>query len=346
MRIAIITDAWRPQVNGVVTTLSTTASTLESMGHDLLVVNPSEFRSLPCPTYPEIRLSLAPGRSVARRLDDFGPEHIHVATEGPLGIAARGYCVRRGLAFTTSYHTQFPQYVRARAPIPLAASYAFLRWFHGRATRTMVATQHQQLDLEDHGFGGIVRWTRGVNTELFRPGDKNFLPDKRPIWLYAGRVAVEKSVEDFLALDLPGTKYVIGDGPARGELEKRFSQAVFTGYKFGDELAAYLGAADVFVFPSRTDTFGLVMLEAMACGLPVAAYPVTGPVDVVRHGKTGVLSDNLQEAALACLDLDPGACRAQALEASWPKATQQFLGNLVPVRQEQNSSDLLDSSLN
>jgi len=346
MRIAIITDAWRPQVNGVVTTLSTTAATLEAMGHELLVVNPSEFRSFPCPTYPEIRLSLAPGRQVTRRLDAFDPEHIHIATEGPLGLAARRYCQRRGLAFTTSYHTQFPQYVRARVPIPLSVSYAFLRWFHGRATRIMVATQHQQRDLEDHGFGNIVRWTRGVDTELFRPGQQGSLPDERPIWLYAGRVAVEKSVEDFLALELPGTKYVVGDGPARQELEQRFPEAVFTGYRFGEELAAVVGAADVFVFPSRTDTFGLVMLEAMACGLPVAAYPVTGPIDVVRNGESGVLSENLREAALACLELDRGACRAQALESSWPKATQQFLGNLVPARHAQNSSDLLDSSLN
>ncbi len=346
MRIALITDAWGPQVNGVVTTLSTTASTLTSMGHQLLIVNPSEFRSFPCPTYPEIRLSLWPGRGVAQRLEAFDPEHIHIATEGPLGQAARRYCVRHDLAFTTSYHTQFPQYVRARVPIPLSVSFAFLRWFHGRAARTMVATRQQQQELEDQGFSNIVRWTRGVDTSLFRPGDPDFLSAERPIWLYAGRVAVEKSVEDFLALNLPGTKYVVGDGPARKELEQRFSDAVFTGYKFGEELAAYVGAADVFVFPSRTDTFGLVMLEAMACGLPVAAYPVTGPIDVVRNGKTGVLNENLREAALACLDLDRDTCRAQALESSWPKATRQFLGNLVLARQENTSSRFVDSSLN
>ncbi|MDJ0928229.1 MAG: glycosyltransferase family 1 protein [Gammaproteobacteria bacterium] len=331
MRIAIITDAWHPQVNGVVTTLSTTARTLEKMGHAVLVLNPSLGRSFPCPTYPEIRLAWRPYPRVARELDAFGPQHIHIATEGPLGLAARWFCRRRQLRFTTSYHTQFPQYVRARVPIPLAASYTFLRWFHGGATRTMIATRQQQQDLEDHGFANIARWTRGVDTNTFQPGDKAFLKSARPIWIYAGRVAVEKTLDDFLGLDLPGTKYVVGDGPARAGLETRFPAAVFTGYKFGAELAAHLAAADVFVFPSRTDTFGLVMLEAMACGLPIAAFPVTGPIDVVRHGVTGILDENLGRAAVAALELDPEVCRQEALTRSWPNATQQFFNNLAPV---------------
>jgi glycosyltransferase involved in cell wall biosynthesis len=332
MRVAIVTDAWKPQVNGVVTTLSTTAATLEQMGHETLVVNPQEFRTFPCPTYPEIRLSLRPGGRVRELLDAFGPDHIHIATEGPLGLAGRRYCRRNGLRFTTSYHTQFPQYVRARAPIPLAWSYAFLRWFHGGATHIMVATQHQQQDLEAHGFGNnIVRWTRGVDTELFRPRDKDVLDAPRPIWLYSGRVAVEKSIEDFLSMELPGTKYVVGDGPARATLEQQFPDARFTGYKFGEELAAHMAAADVFVFPSRTDTFGIVMLEAMACGVPVAALPVTGPIDVVQDGITGVLNDDLRAAALAALELDGQACRQYASERSWLNATRQFFGNLAPV---------------
>jgi glycosyltransferase involved in cell wall biosynthesis len=333
MRIAIVTDAWRPQVNGVVTTLSTTAQTLEAMGHEVRVIHPGGFRTFPCPTYPEIRLAWRPYAAVARELDAWQPERIHIATEAPLGLAARRYCRRRGLRFTTSYHTQFPQYVRARFPIPLAVSYAFLRWFHGAAEHVMVATRHQQEDLEAHGFHNIVRWTRGVDTGTFRPGDRSLIRDPRPVWIYTGRVAVEKSLDRFLSLDLPGTKYVVGDGPAREELQRRFPAARFTGYKFGEELAALMGAADVFVFPSLTDTFGIVMLEAMACGLPVAAYPVTGPIDVVTQGVTGVLDKDLRVAALAALELDPAACRAEALKRSWARATEQFLGNLAPARQ-------------
>lgn len=331
MRIAIVSDAWRPQVNGVVTTLATTALTLESMGHQVLVIHPGDFRTLPCPTYPEIRLSLWPYRGISRRLADWQPDAVHVATEGPLGLAARRFCLRMGWPFTTSYHTQFPQYLRARAPVPLAVSYAFLRWFHGAATHIMVATHHQQQDLENHGFSNIVRWTRGVDTGNFRPGSPDYLPDPRPIWIYAGRVAVEKSLEDFLKLDLPGTKYIVGDGPARENLQSRFPDARFTGYKFGSELADYLGAADVFVFPSRTDTFGLVMLEAMACGLPVAAYPVTGPIDVVKAGTTGVLDHDLRSAAMEALKLSRQDCRDQALQSSWQNATNQFLGNLADI---------------
>jgi glycosyltransferase involved in cell wall biosynthesis len=331
MRIAIVTDAWRPQVNGVVTTLGRTAETLVAMQHQVRVVEPGRFRSLPCPTYPEIRLAWRPGAVLERELDAFQPECIHVATEGPLGLAARRYCRRRGASFTTSYHTQFPQYLRARAPIPLAVSYAFLRWFHGAAARTMVSTPRQRRDLEARGFGNIVPWGRGVDTALFRPGDRAVITDPRPIWIYAGRVAVEKSIGDFLALDLPGTKYVIGDGPARAELEWRYPQARFTGYLFGEQLAAVLGAGDVFVFPSRTDTFGIVMLEAMACGLPIAAYPVTGPADVVEPNVTGVLREDLRAAALEALQLDRRHCREAALAHSWARATQQFLDNLVPA---------------
>lgn len=331
MRIAIVTDAWSPQVNGVVTTLSRTASTLVAQGHEVLVLHPGDFRTFPCPTYPEIRLAWRPFRNVARKLAQFAPECIHIATEGPLGLAARRYCRRDGLSFTTSYHTRFPEYLRARAPVPLVMSYAFLRWFHGAAARTMVSTAGQREELRARGFTALVPWSRGVDTALFRPGDRKLLVDPRPVFIFVGRVAVEKSVEDFLQLDLPGTKYVVGDGPARAALERAYPDARFTGYRFGEELAALLGAADVFVFPSRTDTFGVVMLEAMACGVPVAAYPVTGPIDVVRHGVTGMLDEDLRRAALGALRLDREACRRAAAACSWEEATRQFLANLVPA---------------
>jgi glycosyltransferase involved in cell wall biosynthesis len=328
MRIAIVTDAWSPQVNGVVTTLSRTRDSLIGFGHEVAVIHPGDFRTFPCPTYPEIRLAWRPFSGIRRRLDALRPDCIHIATEGPLGLAARRHCRRRGWRFTTSYHTQFPQYVRARFPVPLAMSYAFLRWFHRGAARTMVATASQRADLEAHGFRNLASWTRGVDTELFRPGDRAAPSDPRPIWIYVGRVAVEKSIEDFLRLDLPGTKVVVGDGPQRAELALKYPQVRFTGYRFGEELAATLGAADVFVFPSRTDTFGVVMLEAMACGLPIAAYPVTGPKDVVQHGVTGILDADLGKAAPAALRLDRGRCREAALACSWEEATRQFVAGL------------------
>jgi glycosyltransferase involved in cell wall biosynthesis len=333
MRIAIITDAWAPQVNGVVTTLTRTRDTLRAFGHDVRVIHPGEFKTFPCPTYPEIRLAWRPYAGVRDHLESFRPERIHIATEGPLGLAARRWCRRNGLRFTTSYHTQFPQYVRARLPIPLAVSFAFLRWFHGGAARTMVATASQRAELEARGFTHLAAWTRGVDTRLFSPERALASDDPRPRWIFVGRVAVEKSIEDFLRLDVPGTKIVVGDGPLRAELERTYPQARFTGYRFGEELAGLLAAADVFVFPSRTDTFGVVMLEAMACGLPVAAYPVTGPADVVEPGVSGVLDRDLHRAAVGALALDRERCREAALRYSWEEATRQFFGNLEPAVQ-------------
>jgi glycosyltransferase involved in cell wall biosynthesis len=332
VRIALVTDAWAPQTNGVVKTLSTTISQLREWGHDVLVIEPTRFRTFPCPTYPEIRLAWFPYGELARSLDAFGLEALHIATEGPLGLSARRWCLRQRFPFTTSYHTQFPEYVRARLPIPLAVSYAHLRRFHGAAERTMVATPTLQRLLEARGFRHMARWTRGVDTQLFKPADKQYLPWPRPIAVYVGRVAVEKNIEDFVRLDWPGTKVVIGDGPARAQLERDHPQTRFVGYKYGEELARHIAAADVFVFPSRTDTFGLVLLEAMACGVPVAAYPVTGPIDVVIDGVTGVLRDDLLVAAREALQLDPAACRRYALEHSWEAATRQFLRNLAPGR--------------
>ena len=331
MRICIVTDAWHPQTNGVVRTLNTTRGVLVAQGHEVRVIEPGMFRNFPCPTYPEIRLAWRPGKAIADKLRTFRPHYVHIATEGPLGMAARSYCLQHGWPYTTSYHTQFPEYLRARAPIPLSMSYAWLRRFHGAAARTMVATPSMQNQLESRGFTKLARWSRGVDVELFRPTDERIVDLPRPISLYLGRVAVEKNIEDFLKLDLPGTKLIIGDGPERVELERKYPQAVFVGYKFGKELAAHVAAADVFVFPSRTDTFGLVLLEAMACGVPVAAYPVTGPIDVVNVGVTGMLSEDLRSATLAALQMDRQACRDQALQYTWEKATQQFYGNLEQI---------------
>ncbi len=330
MKIAIVTDAWRPQTNGVVKTLSTTADGLRALGHTVRMLEPTQFRTFPCPTYPEIRLSWLPYRQLAGLLEDFGPDAIHIATEGTLGAAARKWCLRNRFPFTTSYHTQFPEYVRARVPIPLSVSYAHLRRFHSAGARTMVATPTMQRLLESRGFRNIVRWTRGVDVSLFKPRDKGYLDLPRPIAMYVGRVAVEKNIEALLKLQLPGTKVIVGDGPARAELEADYPNAKFVGYKFGEELAAHVAAADVFVFPSRTDTFGLVLLEAMACGVPVAAYPVTGPIDVVTQGVTGDLDEDLQAATLAALKLDPQQCRAYALANTWETATRQFLSHLAP----------------
>ena len=345
MKIAIVTDAWRPQTNGVVKTLSTTADGLRSLGHDVRVIEPNQFKTFPCPTYPEIRLAWLPYRRVSQLLDGFAPDAVHIATEGTIGAAARKWCLRRRFPFTTSYHTQFPEYVRARVPIPLAVSYAHLRHFHSAAARTMVATPAMQRLLESRGFCNIVRWTRGVDVSLFKPRDKRFLDLPRPIAMYVGRVAVEKNIEAFLQLDLPGTSVIVGDGPARAQLETKYPGVKFVGYKFGEELAKHVAAADVFVFPSRTDTFGLVMLEAMACGVPVAAYPVTGPIDVVTPGVTGALDEDLRAAVSAALKVDPHQCRAYALANTWETATRQFLSHLAPRTMEETApQSVLDSA--
>jgi len=328
-RIVLVSDAWLPQVNGVVTTLKTTVATLENMGIVVQVIEPGMFTNMPCPTYPEIRLAWRPGKRIDRLMRDFQPDAIHIATEGPLGYAARRWCMARGLPFTTAYHTQFPEYLAKRFPIPERVSYAFLRRFHGAATRTMVATPAMQQQLEARGFKNLVRWSRGVDTELFKPSNKQWLDWPRPIMAYTGRVAVEKNIEAFLKLDVPGTKLVIGGGPALADLQIRYTDVKFVGYQFGKALVQHMASADVFVFPSLTDTFGLVMLEAMACGLPVAAFPVTGPIDVVQHGVNGCLHEELEVAIEAALRLDPTACRQRAMQFSWAKATEQFLGNLA-----------------
>jgi glycosyltransferase involved in cell wall biosynthesis len=332
MRIIIVTDAWTPQVNGVVRTLTETRRELIALGHDVMMITPERFRTLPCPTYPEIRLSLATGGMVGKLIDDYRPGALHIATEGPLGWAARGQALKRGLPFTTAYHTRFPEYVHARLRVPESWSYAVLRRFHGAAARVMVPTPTVQQDLETHGFKNVVQWSRGVDLSIFKPGPRDALRGTRPIFLYVGRVAIEKNVEAFLKLDLPGTKWVVGEGPQLAELKARFPEAQYAGVQSQAALARLYAAADVFVFPSRTDTFGLVLLEAMACGTPVAAYPVTGPLDVIGTSGAGALDEDLQRACLAALAIPRERAAAHAAKFSWAHCAKQFAEHLRPVR--------------
>ena len=312
MKILIVTDAWEPQVNGVVRTLKTTAGELTAMGNEVRFLTPLDFRTLPCPTYPEIRLSLFPQAGVNRTLREFDPDVLHIATEGPLGMAARRFALRHDFPFTTAFHTRFPEYVHARLRLPLSWSYAWLRRFHGAGKAVMAPTQVVVDDLEANGFRNVRLWSRGVDQSIFHPQRSQRLDSTPPIYLYVGRVAVEKNVEAFLRLDLPGSKWVVGTGPAIDGIKARFPQVNYLGLLDREELAKVYAAADVFVFPSKTDTFGLVLLEALASGLPVAAFPVTGPRDVIGTAPVGSLHDDLQVACLAALSISPQACLAFA----------------------------------
>ncbi|WP_031432464.1 glycosyltransferase family 4 protein [Methylomarinum vadi] len=328
MKIVIVTDAWEPQVNGVINTLKHTAKVIESKGHEVRFITPQFFKTVPTPTYPEIRLSLFPFRKLEKMIDEIRPQVVHIATEGPLGLAARRYCKKYKLRFTTAYHTQFPEYIRLRAPVPLSVSYAFMRWFHGGAVYTLVTTESMHEHLSGWGLKNLKVWTRGVDTDLFCQGDKKFLNTERPVFMYIGRVAVEKNIQSFLELDLPGSKYVVGDGPQLQELKEKFPEVTFTGYVDNHLLSQHLAAADVFVFPSKTDTFGLVLLEANASGLPIAAYPVPGPKDVVIQGINGHLSEDLREACMQALQLSPDNCRKIAEQYSWERVGEQLLSYL------------------
>jgi glycosyltransferase involved in cell wall biosynthesis len=334
LRILIVTDAWEPQVNGVVRTLKTTARELIRMNHELRFLTPADFRTLPCPTYPEIRLSLFPQGGVNQRIREFDPDVLHIATEGPLGLSARRFALRNDFPFTTAYHTRFPEYVHARLRLPLSWSYAWLRHFHRPSKGVMAPTQVVVDDLEANGFTNIRLWSRGVDTDIFHPQPSRRLDSTPPIFLYVGRVAVEKNVEAFLELDLPGSKWVVGTGPALERIRERYPRVNYLGLLDREELAKVYAAADVFVFPSRTDTFGLVLLEAMACGLPVAAYPVTGPRDVIGDSAAGVLHEDLRVACLGALKLDRADAIARAGLFTWRAATEQFLGHLHPRKRE------------
>ncbi len=335
MKIALITDAWAPQINGVVRALQSTTAELQQRGHKVLVLHSGEGPSMPCPTYPEIALSLQPLSQVRGALEAFQPDCIHIATEGPLGLAARVWCAGHGLRFTTSFHTRFAEYISARYPVPLAWGYHFLRWFHNGAAKTMVSNAALAEELHGWGLRHLVLWSRGVDSKLFRPWPEQdttqILPGARPAFVYFGRVAIEKNVEDFLKLDLPGSKHVIGDGPLAAELRQRYLEVTWHGMMQGEILSRHVAAADVMVFPSRTDTLGLVVREANACGVPVAAYPVTGPQASIDNGVNGFLSEDLAYAALQCLPLHREDCRQAALRHDWASCTNDFLHHLVPV---------------
>ncbi|MEL6507337.1 MAG: glycosyltransferase family 1 protein [Pseudomonadota bacterium] len=332
LKIVVATDAWKPQVNGVVRSLETLGDILTGFGNEVLYITPSDFKSFPMPSYPEIRLSLFPNRKVAKMINAFQPDAIHIATEGPIGRAARRFCQRRRYPFTTSFHTRFAEYANERWAVPIDWGYSILRDFHKHGEAMMVATPGMQQEMEARGFKNIKLWARGVDLEAFSVGDRTLLDHHdRPVFLYVGRIAVEKSIEDFLELDLPGTKVVVGDGPQREELEKKYTDAVFVGPKFGEELTQYYQAADVFVFPSRTDTFGLVNVEALACGVPVAAYPVRGPIDILDGAAPGcgALDEDLKTACLRAYETgNAQACRVHAENFSWEAATRMFISNL------------------
>ncbi|HEX6840860.1 MAG TPA: glycosyltransferase family 1 protein [Stellaceae bacterium] len=332
MRVAIVSDAWTPQVNGVVRTLTALIGELGRLGHQVTTITPDLFRTVPCPTYPEIRLALRPAARLAALLDDARPDAIHISTEGPLGFAARRHCLKRGWGFTTAFHTRFPEYVAARFAVPAAWSYALMRRFHAPSKGVMVATETVRRELAVRGFHRLASWNRGVDAELYQPARReDFLGLPRPIFLGVGRVAVEKNFAAFLALDLPGSKVVVGDGPMLDKLRRQYPAAHFLGRHVGADLARLYASADVFVFPSRTDTFGLVLLEALASGVPVAAYPVPGPLDVIGDSGAGVLDDDLRRAALAALDIPRERCRAHALRFTWAASANQFVDNLWPL---------------
>jgi glycosyltransferase involved in cell wall biosynthesis len=332
MRILIATDAWHPQVNGVVRTLTSLARSASALGADISFLTPDGFPSVGVPTYPGLRIALPNRREIKKRIEAAAPEAIHIATEGPIGWAVRAYCRRHKLAFTTSYTTRFPEYIAVRTGIPAALGYAVLRHFHAAAAMTMVATASLRQELAARGFKKLGFWTRGVDTNLFNPDDPAALDLPKPIFMTMGRVAVEKNLEAFLALDLSGSKVVVGDGPQKAELQRRYPQAKFLGEKTGADLTAHLAAADVFVFPSLTDTFGVVQLEALACGTPVAAFPVTGPKDVIADHPIGAIDNDLRSACLRALGMSRETCRSFALERSWENSARQFIGNLSALQ--------------
>tara|TARA_B110000008_G_scaffold233762_1_gene237805 strand:- start:302 stop:1687 length:1386 start_codon:yes stop_codon:yes gene_type:complete len=342
MKIIIVTDAWYPQVNGVVRTLDETSKQLIKLGHEVKLISPEGFFTIPCPTYPEIKLSLFPGAKVSSMIREFNPDCLHISTEGPLGLAARAYASRNSLAFTSAYHTRFPEYVHARIKLPLKITYAFLRWFHSRSELVMVPTEEVKKDLLKYKIGNPQIWARGVDLEIFKP-KKGRRKNKNPILLNVGRVSVEKNLEEFLKIDLPYDKWVVGDGPALKELKKKYPKVIFHGAKSKEELEYYYNKADVFVFPSKTDTFGLVLLEAMACGLPVAALPVSGPLDVIGNSDAGNLNLNLKEACKKALLIPRKVAREYAKTFSWEITSRTFETYLVRIRDKDTTYNIEDN---
>jgi glycosyltransferase involved in cell wall biosynthesis len=338
MRILVATDAWHPQVNGVVRTLIMMAEAAKTFGVDVSFLTPLSFRTVAMPSYPDVRLALPYQTKITRLIEDARPDSIHIATEGPIGLLVRRYCRRHGLPFTTSFHTRFPEYISARVPIPESWIWRVLRRFHGGSQAVMAATPALANELRARGFRNVVLWPRGVDATLFHPRAADLgLP--RPVFLCVGRVAVEKNLEAFLDLDLPGSKVIVGDGPALVELTRKYPQATFLGARQGEALAEAYAAADVFVFPSKTDTFGLVLLEALSSGLPVAAFPVTGPRDVIGSAPVGVLNDDLKIACLSALHISPQACFKFASGHTWEASARVFVENITNVRAVDPASD-------
>ena len=331
MRLALVSDAWRPQVNGVARTLAALHDGLTAAGHNVFPLTPDLFRTIPCPTDREVRLAIVARPRLTRLLEGLVPDAIHIATEGPLGTAARKYCVKRNLHFTTAYHTRYPEYLKARFGVPMPWTYAILRRFHRRSSAIMVATETVRLELAANGFGQLALWTRGVDTSLFRPGCTPAVDLPRPVFLCVSRIAAEKNLPAFLDLDLPGSKLVVGDGHLLAEMKRRYPNVHFAGRQQGEALVRHYASADVFVLPSRTETFGLVLLEALACGLPVAALPVPGPLDVIGDSGAGALEWDLRAAAIAALAISRRLCRSYAERFSWQTSIEQFLSHVVPM---------------
>ncbi len=339
-KLVIVTDAWHPQVNGVVRVLDRLRHETPKYGLDIEVISPDGFTTVPLPTYSEIRLALCTASDVGRKIEAARADFVHVPTEGTLGLAARRWCGREGRGFTTSYHTRFPEYLASRLPVPTDLTYAWLRRFHNSGLATMVSTKTLADELTERGFTKTVIWPRGIDTDMFCPGEPADLDFPGPIFLYVGRVAVEKNIEGFLKLDLPGTKVIVGDGPQRAELQEKYPDAKFLGVHIGENLVRLYRAADVFVFPSRTDTLGLVSIEALGCGVPVAAFPVLGPADVVGESGAGVLDEDLQAAALKALDIPAEACRARAMEFNWARSAEAFTRIVQRVNRARPSEPL------
>jgi glycosyltransferase involved in cell wall biosynthesis len=338
MRILVATDAWHPQVNGVVRTLIMMAEAATALGADVSFLTPLSFRTVAMPSYPDLRLALPRPAKIARLIEDARPDSIHIATEGPIGMLVRRYCRRHGAPFTTSFHTRFPEYISARLPIPESWIWRALRRFHGGSQAVMAATPALASELRARGFHNVVLWPRGVDAGLFHPRAVDLgLP--RPVFLCVGRVAVEKNLEAFLDLDLPGSKLIVGDGPALSALTRKYPQTTFLGARQGEALAQAYAAADVFVFPSKTDTFGLVLLEALASGLPVAAFPVTGPRDVIGSAPVGALNDDLRIACLSALRISPQACLDFAAQYTWEASARSFIENITNIRNPDPASD-------
>jgi len=332
MRILVATDAWRPQVNGVVHTLERLSASVNEHGAEIVFLSPEGFRSAPLPTYSEIRLAFAWPREIARRIEAAKADHVHIATEGPIGWSTRLVCRRSRIPFTTSFHTRFPEYIAQRTGLPIGLGYWALRRFHGLSSAVMVATSTTRHELETRGFARLKLWSRGVDHELYRPRDTSVLDLPRPIFLYVGRVAVEKNLEALLKLDLPGSVVVVGEGPAKTRLSRAYPKAHFLGARFGEALAETYASADVFVFPSKSDTFGIVMIEAMACGLPVASFPTAAPIDVIGDSGAGVLSEDLRAACFAALEIPRERARKHSLNFTWRESAMQFLDNVLAAR--------------